>query len=137
MLNKNEILKQTISIYGMGNVGGSIAAVWLRAGATVIGVDLSKTLLNQIKTGTSHKKEPFLSETFTKSLKNGKLSVTTDGAEASKNSSIKIIVVPVGLKKDKADLDAVIKVTKNISLGSITPVFPILLITTTCKVYKV
>lgn len=118
MASKNPLIcKEIFAIYGLGNVGGSIAAVWLRAGATVIGVDISETLINQIKTGTSHKKEPFLSETFSKSLKNGKLSLITDGVEASKKSSIKIIVVPVGLKKDKADLDAVIKVTKNISLG--------------------
>lgn len=28
--------KKTIAIYGLGNVGGAIAACWLRAGAKVI-----------------------------------------------------------------------------------------------------
>ena len=49
---KSEIKKQKIifSVFGLGNVGGPIAAVWLRAGAKVIGVDISKNLLNDIQT---------------------------------------------------------------------------------------
>ena len=54
--------KHVFAIYGLGNVGGSIAAVWLRAGAKIIGVDTSEILLNKIKSGNSHKKEPLLSE---------------------------------------------------------------------------
>jgi UDP-N-acetyl-D-mannosaminuronate dehydrogenase len=37
--------KKIISIYGLGNVGGPIAAAWLRKGAKIIGVDISKKLL--------------------------------------------------------------------------------------------
>ena len=118
MVTKNQILsKEVFAIYGLGNVGGSIAAVWLRSGAKVIGVDISKTLLNQIKDGNSHKKEPFLSETFSKSIKNKSFFLTSDGIDASKKSTIKIIVVPVGLKNKKVDLSSVIQVTKNISKG--------------------
>ena len=118
MVTKNQILsKEVFAIYGLGNVGGSIAAVWLRSGAKVIGVDISKTLLNQIKDGNSHKKEPFLSETFSKSIKNKSFFLTSDGIKASKKSTIKIIVVPVGLKNKKVDLSSVIQVTKNISKG--------------------
>ncbi len=118
MVTKKQILsKEVFAIYGLGNVGGSIAAVWLRAGAKVIGVDISKILLSQIRDGTSHKKEPFLSETFSKSLKNKSFFLTSDGIEASKKSTIKIIVVPVGLKNKKVDLSSVIQVTKNISKG--------------------
>ena len=68
---KSEIKKQKIifSVFGLGNVGGPIAAVWLRAGAKVIGVDISKNLLNDIKNGVSHKQEPFVSKEFTNGLK--------------------------------------------------------------------
>ena len=118
MVTKKQILsKEVFAIYGLGNVGGSIAAVWLRSGAKVIGVDISKTLLSQIRDGTSHKKEPFLSETFSKSMKNKSFFLTSDGIDASKKSTIKIIVVPVGLKNKKVDLSSVIQVTKNISKG--------------------
>lgn len=117
MVTKKILSKEVFAIYGLGNVGGSIAAVWLRAGAKVIGVDISKTLLAEIKDGRSHKKEPFLSETFSKSIRNKSFFLTSDGIDASKRSSIKIIVVPVGLKNKKVDLSSVIQVTKNISKG--------------------
>ncbi|CDI06460.1 nucleotide sugar dehydrogenase [Candidatus Nitrosotenuis uzonensis] len=109
--------KVTLSVFGLGNVGGPIAAAWLRAGAKVIGVDISKTLLEAIKNGTSHKKEPFLSETFSKAIKDGNFSVTDDGINASKNSDIKIIAVPVGLKNKKIELKSLIAATTTISKG--------------------
>ena len=93
--NHNKVL----AIYGLGNVGGAIAASWLKNGAKIIGVDISKQLLSDIKSGKSHSKEPFVSEIFLKSLKNGSCSLTQDGIQASKDSDIKIIVVPVALKK--------------------------------------
>ncbi|MGI0027528.1 MAG: nucleotide sugar dehydrogenase [Nitrosopumilaceae archaeon] len=109
--------KKIVSVYGLGNVGGPLAAAWLRAGAKVIGSDISKKLLSEIKAGTSHKKEPFISETFAKSLKNGRLSVTSDGIAASKQSDIKIIAVPVALKQNKIDLKALLSVSKDIAYG--------------------
>lgn len=109
--------KKIIAVYGLGNVGAPIAAAWLRAGAKIIGVDISSELLDQICAGTSHTKEPFVSQTFTKALKNGTLVVTTDGKKASHDSHIKIVAVPVALKKNKIDLSALIDVTKNISRG--------------------
>lgn len=114
---KQIILKKIFAIYGLGNVGGPIAAVWLRAGAKVIGVDISQHLLNEIKNGSSHKKEPFLSETFTKAIRKKSFILTSDGVDASKKSSIKIIVVPVGLKNNKVDLRSVINVTNDIAKG--------------------
>lgn len=110
---KNKI----ISVYGLGNVGGPIAAAWLRVEANVIGVDISKKLLDDIKSGKSHKKEPFISETFSKSLKNKKLTITCDGVKASKLSDIKFVAVPVGLNKNKIDLKALFSATNSISKG--------------------
>ena len=115
--HKKILAKHVFAIYGLGNVGGSIAAVWLRAGAKIIGVDISDILLNKIKNGNSHKKEPLLSETFTDALKKGTFTLSSNGVYASKKSSIKIIAVPVGLKNKKVDLKAVIQVTKDISKG--------------------
>jgi nucleotide sugar dehydrogenase len=122
-LSRNKNLKSLIlnhkvlAIYGLGNVGGPIAAAWLRKGAKVIGVDISHELLSQIKLGLSHKKEPLVSETFTKSLRDGKLSLTVNGTQASKNSDIKIVAVPVGLKHNGIDLMALTSVAKSIGSG--------------------
>ena len=109
--------KKTLSIYGLGNVGGPLAAAWLRAGAKVIGVDISKKLLSEIKSGTSHQKEPFVSETFTKALKNNTLFLTSNGVAASLQSDIKIVAVPVSLKNNKINLNALISVSENIAKG--------------------
>ena len=109
--------KKTIAIYGLGNVGGAIAACWLKTGAKVIGVDISKKLLLDIKAGNSHSKEPFVSSIFSKALKEKNLILTDNGILASKNSDIKIIVVPVGLKKYKSDLKYVISATQTIAKG--------------------
>lgn len=112
---KNE--KKIIAIYGLGNVGGPIASAWLRKGAKVIGVDISKKLLNDITEGKSHKAEPYVSKTFSKALEIGKLQLTSNGVEASKNSEIKIVAVPVALKKGKIDLRALLAATTSISKG--------------------
>ncbi|WP_218583534.1 nucleotide sugar dehydrogenase, partial [Candidatus Nitrosotalea sp. FS] len=109
--------KKIIAVYGLGNVGGPLAAAWLRAGAKIIGVDISKKLLSQIKAGTSHKKEPFISDTFTKALNQGNMEVTDNGSEASTRSHIKIVAVPVGLKESKIDLSALKSVAKDIGQG--------------------
>jgi nucleotide sugar dehydrogenase len=109
--------KKVFAVYGLGNVGGPIAAAWLRGGTKVIGVDISKKLLSEIKKSTSHKKEPGVSETFTRSLKNKTFSITSNGIEASIQSDIKIIAVPVGLKHSKIDLGALISVSKDIAHG--------------------
>lgn len=114
---KSVITDKIIAIYGLGNVGGPIAAAWLRAGAKVIGVDISKKLLDEIQKGTSHTKEPFISETFTKALKNKRLSLTADGTHASESSQIKFVAVPVGLKNNRVDLSALLTVTRNIASG--------------------
>lgn len=112
---KNE--KKIIAIFGLGNVGGPIAAAWLRKGAKIIGVDISKKLLENIKNNTSHKKEPLISDTFSNALKKKKFTITSDGITASKKSNIKIVAVPVGLKKNKIELSALLSATTSISKG--------------------
>lgn len=109
--------KKIVSVYGLGNVGAPIACAWLRAGAKLIGVDISNTLLDGIKNGTSHKKEPTVSETLTKGLSDGLLSLTTDGVAASKDSDIKIMIVPVAIKDKKIDLQNLITVSNNVGEG--------------------
>ncbi len=114
---KSNPSKKIIAVYGLGNVGGPIAAAWLKKGFHIIGVDISKSLLDSIIKGTSHSKEPFISEIFSKNLEKKSLELTKDGEKASKKSTIKIISVPVAIKKNKIDLSAIKSVSKNISYG--------------------
>lgn len=104
-------------MYGLGNVGAPIACAWLRVGAKLIGVDISKEIISSIENGTSHTKEPLVSETLTKGLSNGSLSLTENGVEASKKSSIKIMIVPVAIKEGIIDLQSLISVSGNVGEG--------------------
>ena len=106
-----------ISVYGLGHVGASVAAVWLRTGAHVIGVDKSSDVVKNAKLGKTHIGEPGVAEAFKKALRKGKFEVTTDAVSASKSSDFKIITVPVGLSNITADLSAVKNVAGSIAMG--------------------
>lgn len=109
--------KKIIAVYGLGHVGGPLATAWLRSGAKVIGVDTSTNHLSDIQNGTSHRLEPLVSETITTALEEKKITLTSDGIEASKMSHVKFVAVPVGLVKDKVDLSALLSTAETISKG--------------------
>lgn len=106
-----------ISVYGLGHVGAAVAAVWLRAGAYVIGVDKSPEVVNNARTGKSHIGEPGVEEAFRKALKKKRFEATTDAVNASKSSRFKIMTVPVYLASNAADLLAVKEVAGSIAAG--------------------
>jgi UDP-N-acetyl-D-glucosamine dehydrogenase len=108
-----------IAVYGLGHVGLAICAVWLNAGATVIGVDVNDELVKSINSGISPvKDEPGIPETVSKYVSASKFKALTNGVEASKASDVKIIAVPTTLNNvKKCDLSAVTKVLQAIAEG--------------------
>jgi nucleotide sugar dehydrogenase len=106
-----------IAIYGLGHVGSPLAAVWLRSGAHVIGVDKSKNILESAKKGRTHLPEPGVNEAFEKGINNKKLSIYDDLVKASNDSFLKMICVPVLAADGTADLSAVKKVAVAIGKG--------------------
>ena len=102
-----------ISIYGLGHVGSPIAAAWLRAGAHVIGVDKSTSILEYARQGKTSIPEPGVNEAFEKGISNKKLSISDDLVKASKDSFLKMICVPVLAADGSADLSAV----KNVAIA--------------------
>ena len=106
-----------ISIYGLGHVGSPIAAAWLRAGAHVIGVDKSASILEYARQGKTSIPEPGVNEAFEKGLNNRKLSIYDDLVKASKDSFLKMICVPVLAADGSADLSAVKNVAMAIGKG--------------------
>src|SRR5918912_415914 len=101
-----------IAVYGLGHVGASIASVWLRAGAYVIGVDKSPKVLENARRGRTHVPEPGVNEAFTKGLQERRFDLYDDLVQASYDSYFKMICVPV-----VADLTAVKQVSIAISKG--------------------
>lgn len=106
-----------IAIYGLGHVGSPLAAAWLRAGAHVIGVDKSKEILQYAREGKTHIPEPGVNEAFEKGIINKKLCIYDDLVEASKDSFLKMICVPVLAADGTADLSAVKNVAVAIGEG--------------------
>lgn len=89
----------TVAIYGMGYVGTAIAAVWLRAGAKVIGVDIDAEKIRRLEACEFRLSDKQVEDEL-KRLRD-RIRYTTDGVEASRLSNVKIITVPVYLGKDK------------------------------------
>ena len=109
----------TIAVYGLGKMGLPLAAVFAEHGAKVIGVDINEKVVESINKGINHiKEEPGLDELVKKNVEEGRLIATTNGVEASKESDIKIILVPT-LADDRGNLklDAVYDVCEKIALG--------------------
>src|SRR2546422_2811741 len=84
-----------IAIYGLGHVGSPMASVWLRAGAHVIGVDKSPSVLERANKGESHVPEPGVNDAFASGLATKRFQIYDDLAKASHDSYFKMICVPV------------------------------------------
>src|ERR1700730_7492369 len=84
-----------IAIYGLGHVGSPMASVWLRAGAHVIGVDKSPSVLESANKGESHVPEPGVNDAFASGLATKRFEIYDDLAKASRDSYFKMICVPV------------------------------------------
>ena len=114
---KNGELK--IAIYGLGHVGAPLAAVWLRAGARVIGVDNSKNVLTAARKGKTVIPEPKVNAAFRKGIDTGRFKLYDDPIKASEDSYFKMICVPVLSQNQdlSADLTAVSDVATMIGRG--------------------
>lgn len=82
-----------ISIFGIGYVGCVSAACFARAGHDVIGVDVNPTKVEIINSGASPIVEPGIGDVIRDVVKEGKLSATTDTAQAVKSTDISLVCV--------------------------------------------
>jgi len=108
-----------IAVFGLGHVGSPMASVWLRAGAHVIGVDKSATVLESARKGESHLPEPGVNDAFASGLVNKRFQVYYDPTKASQHSYLKMICVPVlsSATDGSPDLTAVKDVSSAIGKG--------------------
>ncbi len=112
----SELLKSgklSIAVFGLGGVGLAVAAVWLRAGARVIGVDVDVRKVEAIRSGRIPHPEEAVVRTLRESLSSGRFSATTDGAEAVNSTYVADVVVPLVYSQegpDFAPLDRAVEV---------------------------
>lgn len=106
-----------VAVYGLGHVGAPLASVWLRTGVRVIGIDKSSKVIENTRHGITHIPEPFVNESFSQGLKEDRFLVYEDPVQASRDSKLKMICVPVLMKKNKPDLSIVREVVVSIGKG--------------------
>ena len=105
-----------IAVYGLGHVGSSIASVWLRAGAHVIGLDKSQSIVKNASNGITHIPEPGVNEAFSEGIREKRFKAFEKESQIQQHCAFKIICVPVLSKDQKADLTAVEEVAKALAL---------------------
>ena len=106
-----------VSVFGLGHVGAPLASVWLRTGMGVIGIDKSSKVIENTRKGTTHIPEPLVNESFSMGLKEDRFFIYEDPVKASIDSKLKMICVPVLIKKGKPDLSIVKEVVLSIGKG--------------------
>jgi len=107
-----------VAIYGLGHVGSPMASAWLRAGAHVIGVDKSPTVLENASKGKSHLPEPGVNEAFASGLATKRFEIYNDLEKASHHSYLKMVCVPVLFSDNNSpDFTAVKEVSSAIGKG--------------------
>jgi len=100
-------------VVGLGYVGLPLAMELVRAGYTVIGFDLSKTVVERVNAGTSHVQD-VPSKLVAEAVKAGTLAATTDLARLKEPDAISICV-PTPLSKTKdPDVSYVLAATESV-----------------------
>jgi len=109
----------TVAVYGLGKMGLPLAAVFAERGARVIGVDISPEVVDQVTKGKCPvPNEPGLPEMLRANVAGERLSATTDGVAAAKESDVMVILVPCLLDSDNSpDLAAITATCTSISQG--------------------
>ena len=107
-----------VSVYGIGKAGLPLAAVIADKGLKVIGVGRNPDRTSQLNQGHNPiPEEPGLQELLHKHAGNNLL-FTTDGINASKQSTVHIIIVPVFIDKNKKpDFSNIKDAAHKIALG--------------------
>lgn len=130
----------SISVFGLGKIGLPTACVFGDKGFKVIGVDINDKVVKKINRGISHISEPKVPTLVKKLVKTRRLTATTDGAWAVKNSDVSIIIVPITVKDGKPYLKHLLDVTrvimKNFEENHLIIISSTLPPGTSLKVYK-
>lgn len=105
-----------ICIFGLGKMGLPIACAFADAGFKVFGVDVEPTVVDNVNSGKTWFQEPGLGEKLAEAIRKGKLTATSDGARAARESDFIVCIVPLALDDNKkADFSSITQVAKTLS----------------------
>lgn len=93
----------TVTVIGLGKIGLPLAVQYARSGERVIGADVSARVVDLVNAGT----EPFpgedhLAEYLSAEVAAGRLTATTDTADAVAHSDVVVVVVPLFVDENDA-----------------------------------
>jgi len=107
-----------ISIFGLGYVGCVSLGCLSKNGHQVTGVDLNNKKVDFINRGKATIVEKEIDEIIFKQHKSGKISATTDGIDAVRNTEVSIICVGTpSTPNGHLDINAILKVSGEIGKG--------------------
>src|SRR5450759_3719779 len=85
-----------VAVVGLGKIGLPLATWYAMHGWCVIGCDINPHIVEQVNTGQSHvQEEPELASEVSRLVRQGLLMATTDTAQAVRQSSVVVVIVPV------------------------------------------
>jgi len=90
-----------IAVIGLGHVGLPASSLFADAGFQVTGADLKKEVVEAISSGKSHIKELRLEELVGKVVRQGRLKVTTNTRQATREADIVILCVQTPITEGK------------------------------------
>lgn len=91
-----------ITVIGLGKIGLPLAVQFASKGHAVIGADINPQVVATVNAGQSHVTgEAGLAEAVEREVRAGRLSATTDIAEAVYRSQVVVVIVPVMLATNK------------------------------------
>lgn len=113
----------TVAVVGIWHLGIVNCVGFAEAGYDVIGVELDREKVAKLQAGTPPLFEPGLQELMTKHLASGRLSFTSDPADASRAQWVVIAYDSPVNEKDEVDIGPVVRASRALAphLGKDTP----------------
>ena len=109
----------TIAVVGLGKIGLPLAAQFAGHGQQVLGCDINPEVVAAVNAGQSPiLEEPGLQERVAAAVREGRLTATTDTAEAVRRSNVVVVIVPLIVDETHAlDYRAIDGATQDVARG--------------------
>lgn len=97
-----------VAVIGLGKMGLPVAAYYAMGGATVVGYDTDRSVVEHVNAGTSLiGPEPGMDEELAGLVASGRLRATTDPRDATCSAEVVIVLVPLLARDGEPDFGAI------------------------------
>jgi nucleotide sugar dehydrogenase len=109
----------TVAVVGLGKIGLPLAVQFAQHGRRVIGCDINPLVIETINSGHAHvQEEPGIDEMVAQLVRDGALSATSDIADAVRQASVVVVIVPVIVDAERnVDLSSMTSATRMVGQG--------------------